>query len=139
MEYIVEHALDNQNGITSWLEVPGRGTYVVDLQASEFIVDDERSYVKARAPYPELANISIDCVNVHKLFFKNDMLNDSLKIGEEMARRQLSSADLLIKKEFASNQRFYLSAQEVAVSSIECLVKQLNPQVENLLVDVEFY
>ncbi len=139
VEYIVEDSSDNSNGITSWLEVPGQGTYVVDLQAAEFITDDERAYVKVRAPYPELTNISIDYANVKKMFFKNDILNDSYKVGEELAQRQLNSADMLIKKEFASNERFYLSAQDAAVSTIQCLVRQLNPQNTDMIVEVEFY
>ncbi len=139
VEYIIEEGADNSNGITSWLEVPGQGTYVVDLQAAEFIVDDELASVKVRATYPELTNISIDYANVQKLFFKNDILNDSYKVGEELAQRQLNSADMLIKKEFASNERFYLSAQDAAVSTIQCLVRQLNPQNPDLDVEVEFY
>ncbi|MBO6310739.1 MAG: hypothetical protein J6N70_18250 [Oribacterium sp.] len=49
------------------------------------------------------------------------------------------SADMLIKKEFASNERFYLSAQDAAVSTIQCLVRQLNPQNTDMIVEVEFY
>lgn len=139
IEYIVEEGSANRNGITSWLEVPGQGTYIVDLQAAEFIVDNERAYVLVRAPYPELTNITINYANVQKLFFKNDWRNDSYKVGEELARKQLSSADMLIKKEFASNQHFYLSAQEAARSTIQCLVKQLNPEISDLTVEVEFY
>lgn len=121
------------------MEVPGQGTYVVDLQTAEFIVDNKRSYVLVRVQHPELTNITIDYSNVQKLFFKNDLLNDSCKVGEDLARKQLRSADMLIKKEFASNQHFYLSAQEAAVSIIQCLVKQLNPEVPKLTVEVEFY
>lgn len=139
VEYIIDEGVNNSNGITSWLEVPGQGTYVVDLQAAEFLTDDERAYVKVRLPYPELTNITIDYANVKKMFFKNDILNDSYKVGEELAQRQLNSADMLIKKEFASNERFYLSAQEAAVSTIQCLVKQLNPQNADMTVEVEFY
>ena len=36
-------------------------------------------------------------------------------------------------------RNFYLNAQAAAVSTIETLVKQLNPEVDNLVVDVEFY
>lgn len=67
------------------------------------------------------------------------MWNDSYKIGEELARRQLSSAEVLIRKEFASNQYYYLSAQEAAVSAIQYLVHQFNPAIPNLTVEVEFY
>lgn len=139
VEYIVEESNDNSDGITSWLEVPGHGTYVVDLQAAEFVVDDRRAHVLVKAPFPELTNIAIDYANVQKLLFKNDLLDDSDKVGEDLARRQLNAADMLIKKEFASNQHFYLSAESSAISTIQCLVKQLNPNVQNLIVDVEFY
>lgn len=138
-EYIISENKDNGKGITSWLEVPGQGTYIVNLQAAEFIVDNEREYVLVRAPYPEITNISIDYENVKKLLFENNIFNDSYSIGEDLARTQLNSADLLIKKEFASNQHFYLSAQKAAVSSIQCLVKQLNPTLPDMTVDVEFY
>ena len=139
VEYIIDSADENPNNISSWLEVPGMGTYVVDLKAAEFIVDDERSYVLVRAPYPELTNITIDYANVNKLFFKNDLLNDSYKVGEELAHQQLGAAELLIRKEFASNQYFYLSAQKAARTTIQCLVRQMNPGVENLVVETEFY
>lgn len=139
VEYIVEESNNNSNGITSWLEVPGEGTYVVNLEAAEFIVDSERAYVLVRAPFPELTNIKIDYANVQKLFFKNDLLNDSYKVGEDLARKQLGSADMLIKKEFTSNQYFYHSAQDAAISTIQCLVKQLNPKAPNLAVEVEFH
>lgn len=139
VEYVIEDSSSNSNGITSWLEVPGQGIYIVNLQAAEFIVDNERAYVLVRAPYPELTNIAINYANVQKLFFKNDLLNDSYKVGEDLARKQLGAADALIKKEFASNQHFYLSAQEAARSTIQCLVKQFNPEVTDLTVEVEFY
>lgn len=138
-EYIVSEDEDNGKGITSWLEVPGQGTYIVNLQAAEFIVDNEREYVLVRAPYPEITNISIDYGNVKELLFKNNIFDDSFSVGEDLARTQLNSADILIKKEFASNQHFYQSAQKAAVSSIQCLVKQLNPKLPDMTVDVEFY
>lgn len=138
-EYVISENEDNGEGISSWLEVPGQGTYIVNLQAAEFIVDNEREYVLVRAPYPEITNISIDYKNVNKLLFKNNIFNDSISVGEDLARKQLHSADILIKKEFASNQHFYLSAQEAAVSSIQCLVKKLNPQFPDMTVDVEFH
>ncbi len=139
VEFIVEDKNSNDGNITSWLEVPGEGTFVVDLQAAEFVIDNERAHVLVRAPYPELTNVSIDYGNVQKILFKDDIFNGSYKEGEELAQKQLNEGDLLIKKEFASNQNFYLSAQEAAISSIQCLVRQMNPGVDNLMVDVEFY
>ncbi|MDE7416942.1 MAG: DUF4230 domain-containing protein [Lachnospiraceae bacterium] len=139
VEFIIENREDNSSNIVSWLEVPGEGTFVVDLRAGEYIVDEERANVLVRVPYPELINVHIDYADVQKILFKNDMLNESYKIGEDLAKRQLDKADALLKKEFTSNQNFYLNAQEAAKHTIEALVKQLNPEVSNLSVDVEFY
>lgn len=139
VEFIVEDGADNSGNITSWLEVPGEGTYVVNLSAAEFIVDNARNHVRVRLPYPELTNIKIDHSNVKKILFKDDAFNGSYKQGEELAEKQLDQGDLLIKKGLASNEHFYLNAQKAAVSAIKCLIRELNPEVENLTIDVEFY
>jgi len=106
---------------------------------AEFIVDNARAHVSVRLPYPELTNVAIDYSNVKKILFKDDVFNGSYKQGEELAMKQLGQGDLLIKKEFASNEHFYLNAQETAISTIQCLIRELNPKVENLTIDVEFY
>lgn len=139
VEFIVENKTDNSSNITSWLEVPGNGTFVVDLKAGEYIVDEERANVLVRVPYPELVNVQIDYDNVQKLLFKDEVLNESYKVGEKLAKQQLDKAYVLLTKEFTSNQNYYLNAQEAAKHAIETLVMQLNPEVPNLTVDVEFY
>ncbi len=139
VEFIIEDKDNNDENVISWLEVPGEGVFVVDLKAGEYVIDNERAYVLVRVPYPELTNITIDYANVQKILFKDDIYNGSYKEGEELAKQQLSQAELLIKKEFTSNQNFFKNAQEAAISTIETLVKQLNPEVDNLVVDVEFY
>ena len=141
VEFIIEDKNSNEGNVVSWLEVPGEGTFVVDLKAGEYVIDNDRAHVLIRVPYPELTNVAIDYANVRKILFKDakGIFNGSYKEGEELAKRQLSQAELLIKKEFMSNQNFYLNAQDAAISTIKTLVKQLNPEVENLVVDVEFY
>lgn len=139
VEYIIEEKTDNSSNIISWIEVPGNGTFVVNLQAAEYIIDNSRSYILVRAPYPELRNVEIDYSNVRKLLFKDDMFNGSYSEGEDLANKLYEKADLLIKKEFMSNEKFYLNAQDAARSSIINLVKQLNPNVDNIKVEVEFY
>ena len=139
VEFIIEDKNNKSGNITSWLEVPGEGTYVVDLSAGEFIVDNERSHVSVRLPDPELTNLSIDYDNVNKLLFKNDVFNESYKQGEELAMKQLNEASILIKKEFASNERFYQNAKKAAISTIQCMIKELNPNVKDLTIDIDFY
>ena len=139
VEFIIVEGENNDNNITSWLEIPGDGVYTVDLKGAEYIVDEENSYVLVRVPNPELDHVSIDYENVKKLLFKNDILNDSYSVGAELAKEMLDQGDLLIRKEFSSNQNYYKNAQDSAVSSIQYIVKQFNRDVEDLVVDVEFY
>ena len=139
VEFIIVEGGNNDNNITSWLEIPGDGVYTVDLKGAEYIVDEENSYVLVRVPNPELDHVSIDYENVKKLLFKNDILNDSYSVGAELAKEMLDQGDLLIRKEFSSNQNYYKNAQDSAVSSIQYIVKQFNRDVEDLVVDVEFY
>lgn len=139
IEYIINNRGDTEGNIVSWLEVPGEGVFVVDLKAADFIVDNDRSHVHVRAPYPELTNVKIDYKNVNQLLFEDDMFNGSFKQGEDLARAQLKEADTLIKKAFLSNPHFYSSAQKAAEKTIINLVRELNPRVEGLVVEVEFY
>jgi peroxiredoxin len=133
----VEYIIEEENN--AWLEVPGTGTYVVNLKAAEFVIDNERAHVLVRVPNPEITNIEIDMENVKKLHYTNGILNGNYEEGAKQAKEMYSQADALIKAELTSNQNFYISAQNAAKSNIEALVKKLNPNVENLTVDVEFY
>lgn len=139
VEFVVENNSNNSNGITSWLEVPGKGTFVVNLEEAEFIIDNDKAHVLVRVPYPELTNVTIDYSNVEKRLFKNNLFNNSYRIGEDLAKKQLGEGDALIKKEFASNEHYYKNAQNAGISTIKSLVRQLNPDETNLEVDVEYY
>ncbi len=138
VEFVAVDENDNEGDITAVLEVPGRGVYTVDLAEAEFVVDKERSYVLVRVPKPELGNCKINYGDVKKLTFKNDKFNDSIEVGENLAQEMIGNGYLLIQKEFASNARYYSSAEESAENLIENMVKELNPDVENLQVEVEF-
>ena len=139
VEFVIENDSDNAERITSWLEVPGKGTFVVNIEEAEFIIDNEQAHVLVRVPYPELTNVTIDYENVEKLLFKNNVFDDSYRVGEELARKQLGEEDALIKKEFASNEHYYLTAQKAGKSTIESLIRQYNPDESELVVEVKYY
>ena len=125
--------------VVSWLEVPGYGVFTVDLQSAEFIIDNERGYVLIRLPYPELSEFTIDYENVEVLNFEDSgIFKNSAKVGEDLARKQLQSAELTMRQSVNSNQKYYQAAENDATNILLNLVKQLNPQIENLVVDVEF-
>jgi len=134
--YVIEDASENEENITSWLEVTGTGTFTVDLTLSEFLVDNERHSVIVRIPEPKLTNFRLDAPK--QLKWENDILNDSIKKGEELARKDLIKGEQLLKAEFNTSQLFFSNARNSAESLIENLVKDLNPSVPDLTVEVEF-
>ena len=123
----------------SWLEVPGNGVFVVNLRAGEFIIDEERQYVLIRVPSPELTSFTIDYENVELLTFeKGGIFKNNAKYGMDMAVEELQSAELTMRHDVNNNQKFYERAKDSAEKMLISLVKQLNPELPDLVVEVEF-
>ncbi|MDD6473229.1 MAG: DUF4230 domain-containing protein [Bacteroidales bacterium] len=125
--------------VVSWLEVPGNGVFTVNLQAGEFIIDEERQYVLIRVPNPELTEFTIDYKNVELLLFEaGGAFKNSAKYGADKAMEQLQSAELTMRQNVNNDQEFYKRARESTEKMLVNLVRQLNPQLPELVVDVEF-
>lgn len=125
--------------VVSWLEVPGNGIFTVNLQAGEFIIDEERQYVLIRVPNPELTEFEIDYENVELLLFEEGgAFKNSAKYGVDKAMEQLQSAELTMMQNVNNNQEFYKRARESTEKMLINLVQQLNPQLPNLAVKIEF-
>lgn len=137
--YSVQDKADN-NAATSWLKVTGTGTYTVNLQAGEYIVDDERQYVLVRVPKPVLTGFSTS--DTEPMLFEDGsfmgFFNGDNSTGADLALAQVKEAALDAKLSITSNQRFYQSAEASAELMIENLVRALNQDVENLTVEIEF-
>lgn len=137
-------AIDNVTGVfdeepTIYLQVPGKGVFTVNLKAGEYIVDNTHEYVLARVPEPELTQFTIDYVNVDILAFKDGgLLKKPAKYGEEKAEEALKEAELELMQEANNNQEYYKRAVTSAENIIANLIKQLNPDIPNLTVEVEF-
>lgn len=125
--------------VKSWLSVPATGIYTVNLQASEFIIDDYRQFVLIRVPNPELSNFSIDYSNVEILYFENNgLFNNSAKVGVQDAINQLKKQELRLRQSMINNQRFYKGACDSTTKILSNLVRQLNPSIPDLTIEVEF-
>lgn len=138
VEYIIENKEDNDNGITSWLEVPGKGFFTVDLQTSEFLVNEERKEVIVRIPEPVLSDFTIDYQNVNSINFHNSGANDSIAVGEDIARKQCREAYSELHAAFLSNPGYLESAKKSAEAVLKNLITQLNPEVPDLKVKIEY-
>lgn len=146
VEYVTEDKLNGNwlkdlfvGNLVSWLEVPGHGVFTVDLQSGEFIIDDDRQYVLIRVPTPALTEFTIETEHVEVLYFNDSGIFDhSTECGVDTAEKQLKSAHLTMLQEMSSNQTFYSLAQENTRDILTNLVKQLNPDKPDLIVEVEF-
>lgn len=126
--------------VISWLEVPGSGVFTVNLKASEFIVDSAQQHVIVRLPNPELTSFTIDYQNVQLLNFeKGGLFKDSAKVGVDTAIKQLQDAELSMLQKVNNNQEFFKKAKSSAEIILINIIKQLNPNLPNLTVEVEFY
>lgn len=136
VEYVIESKDDNENNIEVWMEFYGDGVYTVDMKASEFIIDSDRQYVLVRVPRPELTNCRITKAN--QLFWQNGAFNKSNSVGTELAVEMRNAGYAKLNNYMKSNAKFYKSAKESATMVIADLVKGLNPELTDLVVEVEF-
>ncbi len=118
-----------------WLEVLASGVFTVDLQKSEFIIDNERAYVLIRVPKPELSDFRIDR---GEPLLIDEQGWPTAEIGEDAVREMLNNAELSIRQGILENQETYKKAESLAIKLLQNLVKGLNLDIPNLTVEVEF-
>lgn len=137
VEIIVEKQNENMNKRTVWSEVHGEGTYVVDLNMAEFVVDNPRRSILVRIPRPTLEGITVK--NNDRLFYKEDSLfGGSYQKGTDLQIDINNDGMLEIQKSLRSNAFLYANAESVALSTVESLVREFNPDIPDLIVEVEF-
>ena len=67
------------------------------------------------------------------------MVFNSVKSGEDLAKNQLSEAKQNIQEDFEANEQYSKLAEASAKSMLAALIRGINPDVEDLEVEVEFY
>jgi hypothetical protein len=118
------------------MEFYGDGVYTVDMKASEFVIDSMRQYVLVRVPRPELKKCKITDAN--QLLWKNGIFNKSISVGTSLAMEMRTAGYTKLNNYMKSNAQFYKSAKSAAKIVISDLVKGLNSELTNLVVEVEF-
>lgn len=139
--YIITDKNDTNSGTTSWLKVSGAGVFSVNLTAAEYVVDNERQYVLVRVPRPVIDSSNITIDNIETLHFEENKWSNenSVKSGEELARDQLGEAKQRIQEDFEANEQYSKLAESSTQSILAALIKGINPDVQDLKVEVEFY
>ena len=136
--YDVTYEISEENAdVESWLEVPAYAVFTVDLRKSEFIVDNYNQYVLVRVATPTLSQFTLDHRNIKSLNFEEGWFDDAEE-GVEMAKEQTKNAENKLKIAMMNNQENYLRAEKSARIILSNMIRQLNPQLAELIVEVEF-
>lgn len=136
-EFVIKNA-DKQNKITSWLEVTGTGVFTVDLSAGEFIVDEERQYILARIPKPTLTECKVS--DTGKQFWKDGRIfkNGSDAEGVKLSQSQMKEGYIKLEDSMKQSRYFHEAAEATAIRMTESLIREWNPNVPLLQVEVQF-
>jgi cytoskeletal protein RodZ len=121
----------------------GTGVFTVNLKEAEYIIDDERQYVLVRVPSPKLGEVSVDDYEIYEPeyegnVFQRFVFNGSSSEGVEMAITDRKEGQTMLENKIRTTQLYAQSARTSAESLIQELVKNFNPDVDDLTVEVEF-
>ena len=138
-QFVIAEAKDNKDKINAWLEVHGGGVYTVDLLSGEYIIDTERNSVTVRIPEPVLENVDINRNETKILLFERNGFRDlSYREGEQLYDEQIKEGYIKIRDELSSSPYYIESAKNSAEKLITSLVKEVNKDIPDLKVYVEF-
>lgn len=137
VEFIIQD--DDDSEIIAWIAIPGDGVFTIDMTMSEFLIDEIRHIVTARVPQPRLTECRVESNNIDIYEFKTGkLINGNYAEGVKLAEEHLKEGYDMIKNEFISNQQYFLSAQQSAESLLTNLIRNLNSEIEDLKVEIEF-
>ena len=141
---VTENDEELSKGIHRWIEGKGKGIYVIDLNGAEFILDAENRYVLARVPRPVLKDVEIRDSTVllneydEKSFLFISLDKGTYYDGFNIINRQESALMTKLKTSISENQEYYHMAEKAGLEQIQRIIKMLNGNDENLVVEVEY-
>ncbi len=140
-DYAVSNNSDNEEKIDSVFEVTVIGTYCVNMQLSEFIIDNKNKTVTVRVQRPELTDFTSRYEMLY--FCKNGNILDILdkgnySEGENFAMKQITESKESIQHSLEFNQENNRNAEEAAINTLTSIITRLNPEIPDLKVFIEF-
>lgn len=140
-DYAISNKSDNAEKIDSVFEVTVTGTYCVNMQLSEFIIDNKNNSVTVRVPNPVLTDFTSKYEMLY--FSKNGTIlnifdKGNYREGEDFAIQQLTECKASIENNLKHNQENELSAKKSAENTLINIITRLNPEIPNIKVFVDF-
>lgn len=123
----------------AWIRFNGIGTFTIDLQNTDFILDEQRKAVLVRVPSPVMGQILIQQDEDDVLYTSSaGLFNYSSDTGNQLVLSLTQKAQQDMTAKARSNPEYYAQAKGSAEKTIIQLIKNLNPDLPDLTVEVEF-
>ena len=137
-EVVIEDSANNDSGTFCWLSVTGSAVYQVNMDMAEILADDARGAVTVRIPAPQLAYRGLDEVeelatHTQYTFFNNGSIAEGTAIADEL----IKEGDRKVYEALCADQDSPERAKASAQALIRSLVKEANPDIPDLAVEVE--
>ena len=123
----------------AWIRFDGIGIFTVSLQNADFILDEQRKSVLVRVPSPVMERVLIQPDEDDVLYTSDaGLFNNASDTGQQLvlSLTQKAQQDMIAKAR--SNPEYYAQAKASAEKTITQLIKNLNPDLPDLIVEVEF-
>lgn len=123
----------------AWIRFDGIGTFTVSLQNADFILDEQRKSVLVRVPSPVMERVLIQQDEDDVLYTSDaGLFNNASDTGQQLVLSLTQKAQQDMTAKARSNPEYYAQAKASAEKTITQLIKNLNPDLPDLIVEVEF-
>lgn len=123
----------------AWIRFNGIGTFTIDLQNTDFILDEQRKSVLVRVPSPVMERVLIQQDEDDVLYTSDaGLFNNASDTGQQLVLSLTQKAQQDMTAKARSNPEYYAQAKASAEKTITQLIKNLNPDLPDLTVEVEF-
>lgn len=125
-----------EDNLTLWQKYTCAGSYTVDLKQAEYVIDNANSYVLVRLPEPGIDKV--DIISSETLYSDNGGLFNTSEEGADLTAKQRADAQEESLQALQNNEFYLNAAKDSAERFIINFIEELNPEIEDLTVEVEF-
>lgn len=124
---------NDEDKTTRWVEFSATGVYIIDMSASEFIIDDYNNYIIVKLKTPQLSHVALDAdtkaylYKYNKGFFE---LNGDYDSGVTMLLNDRAEALDKLTEQLESNDSNLARAKTSAEYFIRSFIKTVNPGLD---------
>lgn len=123
----------------AWIRFDGIGIFTVSLQNADFILEEQRKSVLVRVPSPVMERVLIQQDEDDVLYTSDaGLFNNASDTGQQLVLSLTQKAQQDMTAKARSNPEYYAQAKASAEKTITQLIKNLNPDLPDLTVEVEF-